>query len=199
MKTQIIQITVPDLRGYRTLFVNAAALVLCGLALAFPGRVFPSPETLGLAYDQVATAFAAFLAAINTFLRLLTDRPPAINPLGLDAPTEADLQQARLNGFQAGQHQAKMQADLERQATARHRVPVQDGMRYDHVFAERDAWAALDAARELEAAENVTLGPVIASKPSGRPVGSLAGLAMFGLSASISAAASLPVWLVALS
>lgn len=180
MATQVT-ITIPDFKGYRTLVINSAAALLGIAAVIWPHAVLPSPEAIGLGYDQLAGALAAILGVINTVLRFLTATPPAINPLGVEPNiTAGDLNNAYANG----------RRDVVLEARAK-----RDNDRLNAQMAAQQALQDPYANTHLTGLSNADSLSEIAPGPSSSPASSVA---LFALTFAASALCSLPVWVIGL-
>lgn len=154
-----LTITIPRLEGYKTLVVNAATVVVGVLALVRPQWVLPDPETVGLAYDQMAGGVALLLGAVNTLLRLNTRGPvpSAVNVLGM----QPKLTHPAVKAY--GEHAYYQGIERGKQAAA-----LRDAVRQTAVQAlqtAEDAALRRTAARQASASPD---GPVCAHDWSDR-------------------------------
>jgi hypothetical protein len=153
-------IRVPKFDGYKTIVVNLASVLLGVLAVARPQWVLPTPETIGLAYDQMAGALVTLLGAVNVVLRLLTSKPPA-KPVNL-------LRTPKPDGYELGWREA-----------AAHFTPMLERLRAE--LETREALIARAYGPHSEALVPVEhdLAHTLAASPSGRHAVAVAFLVPF--------------------
>lgn len=75
MKEDTIQITLPRLSGYKTLFINSVLTIFGTLAVVFPAIGIPDPAAIGQAFDSGTALAVALVAIVNIILRLMTSTP----------------------------------------------------------------------------------------------------------------------------
>lgn len=144
-----VTITLPTFAGYKTLFVNTAIALLALLAVLAPGTFSGvTPDQIGAAYEQITGAIVLVVNILNIFLRLMTAKPPAVNPLGVQPPiTETEHVKAQRAAFEHGvDYQAKQEAwvraETER-VRAEELAKVQAAERSDaDLAARREAYEA---------------------------------------------------------
>lgn len=124
---------IPKLKGWKTIILQVVTITI-GLAQTFfPGYIFPTPDALGLAYDQFMTLLVAVNGLLTIFFRMTTAAPPAtpLNLFKLDPKITGDqhdriYQRAFEDGLGAGRKTSELHALLSRDANPREpsRQPV---------------------------------------------------------------------------